>query len=85
MGYAQYEITRNGQSIVAGYAVPATCEEPDCTEAIDRGLAHLCGEQPGGDEHGCGGYFCERHLYLSLAPGVEQTCSRCDTSPEEEL
>ncbi|MFJ9620539.1 hypothetical protein [Streptomyces sp. NPDC101181] len=85
MGYAQYEITRNGQTITAGYAVPTTCEEPGCAEEIDRGLAHLCGQTPGGDEYGCGGYYCDQHLYLSLAPGVEQTCSRCATDPEEEL
>ncbi len=80
MGYAQYDITRNGQTITAGYAVPTTCEEPNCTEAIDRGLAHLCGEQPGGDEHGCGGYYCGQHLY-GFNPGK---CKRClDATTEE--
>ncbi|MFD7860954.1 hypothetical protein [Streptomyces sp. NPDC059783] len=63
MGYARYEITRNGQTIEAGYTVPTTCEQPGCTEQIDRGLGHLCGETPGGDEFGCGGYFCGQHLY----------------------
>ncbi|PVC80528.1 hypothetical protein DBP19_35925 [Streptomyces sp. CS090A] len=73
MGYAQYDIVRNGQTINAGYAVPTTCEEPDCTADIDRGLGHLCGEMPGGDEHGCGGYFCGEHLY-SFDPS---RCKRC--------
>ncbi|WP_051877194.1 hypothetical protein [Streptomyces natalensis] len=65
MGYARYEIFRRGQTIEAGYDVPTTCEQPGCTERIDRGLAHLCGETPGGDDYGCGGYFCGRHLYMA--------------------
>jgi len=32
MGYARYEIYRNGQKIEAGYSVPTTCEQPGCTE-----------------------------------------------------
>lgn len=64
MGYGCYEITRqDGQTIEAGYEVEATCERPDCDAKIDRGLAYLCGKTPGGDEHGCGGYFCGQHLY----------------------
>lgn len=62
MGYAFYEIYRNGEKIEAGYGVPTVCEQDGCTERIDRGLAHLCGKTPGGDEHGCGGYFCEDDL-----------------------
>ncbi|MDQ0792002.1 hypothetical protein [Streptomyces sp. B1I3] len=62
MGYASYEITRNGQTIRAGYSVETTCEKTGCDEKIDRGLGNLCGQTPGGDEHGCGGYFCGQHL-----------------------
>ena len=63
MGYANYEITRNGETIQAGYNVEAVCEKTGCRATIDRGLAFLCGKTPGGDEHGCGGYFCDQHLY----------------------
>lgn len=46
-----------------GYGVPATCEEPECPEKIDRGLAYACG----GLDDGCGRFFCEDHLfYLNL-------------------
>lgn len=71
MGYAYYEITRNGEKIEAGYGVEATCEEARCKAKIDRGLAYLCGKTPGSDEHGCGGYFCEKHLY------GDNQCKRC--------
>lgn len=77
MGYAHYEIYRNGQKIEAGYAVEAECEQPDCTEQIDRGLDYLCGQMPGGHEFGCGGYFCGQHLYM--APDGERgyLCGSC--------
>ena len=77
MGYAHYEITRNGEKIEAGYGVETVCEEDGCEEKIDRGLAYLCGETPGGDEHGCGGYYCGQHLYMSLREGVGDLCTRC--------
>lgn len=77
MGYARYDITRNGQTIKAGYAVEATCEEPECSARIDRGLDYLCGQTPGGDEHGCGGYFCGQHLY------GDNQCSRCLPATQE--
>lgn len=71
MGYANYEISRNGQTIQAGYAVEAICEETGCEEKIDRGLGHLCGKNPGGDEHGCGSYYCGQHLTYG------NQCQRC--------
>ncbi|MEV7417497.1 hypothetical protein [Streptomyces sp. NPDC089919] len=77
MGYAHYAVHRNGEQIEAGYAVQAVCEEPACDEQIDRGLAHLCGETPGGDEYGCGGYFCGRHLFISPGPHPGDLCARC--------
>jgi hypothetical protein len=75
MGYAYYEITRNGETIQAGYTVPTICEEDGCNEQIDRGLAHLCGATPGGDEYGCGGYYCGQHLYGGIGP-AEGLCKR---------
>lgn len=78
MGYAHYEIVRNGETIEAGYGVEAVCEEDGCKAKIDRGLAYLCGKHPGGDEHGCGGYYCEQHLY----GGVSQ-CKRCSEAADK--
>lgn len=78
MGYARYEIIRpNGDRIEAGYAVPAECEEEGCGAKIDRGLAYLCGKDPRGDDHGCGGYFCEEHLY------GDNQCKRCSGAADE--
>jgi hypothetical protein len=85
MGNARYEIYRNGQKIEAGYGVEAVCEEDGCNERIDRGLAYLCGNEPGGDEYGCGGYYCANHLFLgSGAPVSEGLCERCAKRWEEE-
>lgn len=85
MGNAHYEITRNGEKIEAGYGVETVCEQDGCEENIDRGLAHLCGNNPGGDEYGCGGYFCGQHLYLgSGAPVSEGLCKRCSDRWEAE-
>jgi len=78
MGYAHYTVTRDGEEIEAGYAVDTVCEQTGCKEKIDRGLAYLCGETPGGDEHGCGGYFCGQHLYMALdLPATEGLCKPC--------
>ncbi len=45
-----------------GYMVPAYCDHPDCSEQIDRGLAHVCcDEEPYGGDDGCGLYFCSAH------------------------
>lgn len=85
MGYALYEITRNGEKIEAGYSVETLCEQAGCEEQIDRGLYHLCGNQPGGDEYGCGGYFCGSHLHLgSGAPVAEGLCQPCNDRFERE-
>jgi len=85
MGYAYYEITRNGEKIEAGYSVETVCEAKEgCGEKIDRGLAHLCGAQPGGDEYGCGGYFCGHHLYGSSVPIAGGLCASCRDKQEQE-
>ncbi|MFE2164871.1 hypothetical protein ACFXB3_07325 [Streptomyces sp. NPDC059447] len=78
MGNAYYEVTRaDGIKIKAGYGVAATCEQEGCDEKIDRGLGCLCGATPGGDEHGCGGYYCGHHLYMSLDEQVGDLCGEC--------
>lgn len=56
-----------------GYGVPATCDHPGCGEAIDRGLAHVCGGEPFGGDDGCGLYFCGKHLHPCR-------CERCSNS-----
>lgn len=77
MGYAHYEITRNGETIEAGYAVDAVCDQEGCTTEIDRGLGYLCGETPGGTEHACGGYFCSEHLYIPPNGETGYLCGTC--------
>jgi hypothetical protein len=59
-----------------GYGVPAYCDHPQCREEIDRGLSYVCGGEPYGGEHGCGLYFCGKHLgYAARRHG--QLCYRC--------
>lgn len=77
MGYAHYEVVRNGETIEAGYAVEAMCDKPDCTARISRGTDALCGETPGGDEYGCGGYFCDADLYMAPEGQIGYRCFLC--------
>jgi hypothetical protein len=60
MGYAIY-----GTGLgLAGYDVIDTCRQEGCLVVIDRGLDHLCGDQPERpSESDCGRWFCEKHLY----------------------
>lgn len=61
-----------------GYGVPAYCDQPECTEEIDRGLAYVCGGEPYGGDLGCGLYFCENHLRTSTEmPYFPQLCTQC--------
>lgn len=85
MGNAYYEIYRNGEKIQAGYAVPTVCERDGCTETIDRGLGCLCGESPGGDEYGCGGYFCGQHLHGAPEGEPGNRCARCQPDTDGDL
>lgn len=48
-----------------GYGVPAECDHPGCDAQIDRGLAYVCGQEPYGEDAGCGLFFCENHLFFS--------------------
>jgi hypothetical protein len=75
MGWAFCGQDSEGRDI--GYGVPATCDHPECSEAIDRGLAYACGGMHGdlGDE-GCEGYFCDEHLIY--AAGLRYPiCAAC--------
>ena len=51
-----------------GYGLPAYCDHPGCMAEIDRGLAYVCGSEPYGGEHGCGLYFCDKHLRFHSSP-----------------
>ena len=65
-----------------GYGVPAICDHPGCNEPINRGLAHVCGGEPYGGEHGCGLYFCGKHMHYRYPRGEDrgyQNCPRCMT------
>jgi hypothetical protein len=72
------------------YGVPAECDHPACQAKIDRGLSYVCGSEPYGGEHGCGLFFCEKHLLMAaivvgLAPASGewvQLCERCETGAE---
>lgn len=65
MGYAAYEVRyESGLIRWAGYGVYAKCDRGDCLEQVSRGLDALCGRTPGGDEYGCGGYFCPEHVSI---------------------
>ena len=72
MGWG-YGVLDDGREV--GYSVESICEEPDCTEEIDRGLAYLCGTVHGQDDgDGCGHYFCASHLFYG---GNNQMCRTC--------
>lgn len=57
-----------------GYGVPAVCDHPGCNEKINRGLAHVCGQEPFGGNKGCGLYFCSKHLVFGKGTLL---CDRC--------
>lgn len=70
-----------------GYYYAARCDEPGCKEKIYRGLAYACGGMHG-DNEGCEGYFCPKHLMsvdrerYNLTQG--QLCKACLKRYEEE-
>ena len=64
-----------------GYGVPAFCDHPRCKAVIDRGLSYVCGGEPYGGDHGCGLYFCGKHLSGGWGD-VVRLCSRCRHNKE---
>lgn len=61
-----------------GYGVPSTCDHPECSEEIDRGLTYVCGSRPYGGGLGCGLYFCAKHRHFRTRQGEEvEVCGRC--------
>lgn len=86
MGYAHQTVVRAGQTIEVGVAVDQGCDENGCTEQIVRTWDHLCGEDHGDNESGCGRYFCSLHLYLDGdASETEEPllhlCASCSDGP----
>jgi len=72
-----------------GYGVPSTCDYPTCKKKIDRGLSFACGGWPGGNEYGCGQFFCGKHMfgYEDEYGEYHQACDICChnyTLPESE-
>ncbi len=74
MGWGNCGEDGDGRPI--GYNVEATCDHPGCNAGIDRGLSYVCGSMHLGGEHGCGRYFCGKHLTLANGSG-EQLCPEC--------
>lgn len=72
-----------------GYGVPCKCDHPGCNKHIHRGLSFVCGGEPYGGEHGCGLYFCSKHLQMGVEGPLnehgeegepihtQQVCERC--------
>ena len=60
-----------------GYGVPAICDHPGCSNAINRGIGYLCCEDIS-HVASCQGYFCEDHRHnYTLGDELE------DMEPEE--
>lgn len=79
MGYAVYQVgPRYG-----GYGVPAYCEQPECTEEIDRGMSYACGGEPF-SEYGCDRYFCEKHRDTVCVTALIDELHDCEIDQEED-
>ncbi|WIX32532.1 hypothetical protein QO259_17235 [Salinicola sp. JS01] len=77
MGWSDCGTDSQGRPI--GYAHPATCDHPGCSEQIDRGLSYACGGMHGEDEVSCERYFCSAHrLNTVLCSGrYHSVCDQC--------
>lgn len=64
-----------------GYAVTGKCSFSGCNTEIDHGLSYVCGGMHEGGVHGCGRYFCSKHLtqiWDELIETVDsQVCDSC--------
>ena len=73
--------------VEAGYALEAICGRPECSAVIDKGLAYTCGgahyliDRDDPEFSGCGGFYCDEHLYLcDFTKGF--VCDDCCASGE---
>ena len=75
-----WQVYENSDGRWCGYGVPAICDHPTCSEQIDRGVTFVCGDTPGGGDHGCGLYFCADHMsWVYRGPRCSvQLCVRCE-------
>lgn len=80
MGWGDCGFDDRGRPI--GYSVSATCDDSGCEKEIDRGLSYVCGGMHGGGEAGCGGYFCEAHLYVGRSAWLCRECRDAQVDPE---
>jgi hypothetical protein len=86
MGYGSYQTPLG----LAGYNIEDVCNRDNCRAKIDRGMAFLCGDQPGHQtEAGCGRWFCGHHLFGTGQGDGLSRCSDCfdiwhDEHPEFE-
>jgi hypothetical protein len=78
MGWANCGTDSKGRPI--GYAHGATCDHPECSTPIDRGLAFACGGMHGDNEYSCENYFCSEHLTgFIVAHGLTVSiCAACE-------
>lgn len=84
MGWANCGDDNLGRPI--GYTHDATCDAPGCEAQIHRGLSYVCGNMHGGDEYGCGRYFCTPHMTcVEMHDGSHnQLCADCYAIAEAE-
>lgn len=75
MGWAFCGTDSEGREI--GYGVEATCDHPECSEKIDRGLGYACGGMHLEGEYSCEKYFCGDHLNVVVTT-EGQVISICD-------
>jgi hypothetical protein len=71
-----------------GYAHEGICSEPGCKAMIDHGLSYVCGGMHQGGAHGCGDYYCTKHLRQHWIDDDnvcgEACCQLCSKCSEEE-
>lgn len=77
---------KNAEGREIGYGVEAICDYAGCSQPIDRGISFVCGGMHDGGDHGCGGYFCDAHLFFVGGYDLPQRCSACcDATPAPSL
>lgn len=76
MGWGNCGTDSRGRPI--GYNFEATCDFPDCKQAIDRGLSYACGDMHGEDEVSCELYFCSKHKNNTLVDFQGMVRGVCD-------
>jgi len=73
MGWGDCGTDSDGRPI--GYIFEATCDHPECSKVINRGLYYACGDMHGSTEDGCELYFCDNHI-SGYSPQLCQECMK---------